>query len=54
MRLVIKLSAWTSLLLSLWSVNALSGQAMSVLTVNSQDPAGYMKWVQQSGQAIGE
>ena len=54
MRLVIKLSAWTSLLLSLWSVNALSGPAMSVLTVNSQDPAGYMKWVQQSGPAIGE
>ena len=50
---VLNLSVWSALLLSLWSVNAWSGPAMSVLTVNSKDPAGYMKWVQKSGPAIG-
>ena len=47
-------SAWTGILLSLWSVNAWSTPAMSVLTVNSKDPAAYMQWVQKSGPAIAE
>jgi len=51
---VIHLSASTALLFSLWSVTAWAGPAMSVLTVNGKDPAGYMKWVQQSGPAIAE
>ena len=54
MKHINNLSAWTGILLSLWSVNAWSTPAMSVLTVNSKDPAAYMQWVQKSGPAIAE
>ena len=54
MKHINNLSAWTGILLSLWSVNVWSTPAMSVLTVNSKDPAAYMQWVQKSGPAIAE
>ena len=42
------------LMLTLAAGQAWSRPAMSVLTVNTKDPAAYLQWVQASGEAIAE
>ena len=42
------------LMLTLAAGQAWSRPAMSVLTVNTKDPAAYLQWVQVSGEAIAE
>ena len=42
------------LMLTLAAGQAWSRPAMSVLTVNTKDPAEYLQWVQGSGEAIAE
>ena len=42
------------LMLTLAAGQAWSRPAMSVLTVNTKDPASYLQWVQGSGEAIAE
>jgi len=42
------------LMLTLTAGQAWSRPAMSVLTVNTKDPAAYLQWVQGSGEAIAE
>ena len=42
------------LMLALAAGQAWSRPAMSVLTVNTKDPAAYLQWVQGSGEAIAE
>ena len=47
-------SATLGLMLTLAAGQAWSRPAMSVLTVNTKDPAAYLQWVQGSGEVIAE
>ena len=48
------ISTAVGLMLTLAAGQAWSRPAMSVLTVNTKDPAAYLQWVQGSGEAIAE
>jgi hypothetical protein len=48
------ISTAIGLMLALTAGQAWSRPAMSVLTVNTKDPAEYLQWVQGSGEAIAE
>ena len=48
------ISTAVGLMLTLMAGHAWSRPAMSVLTVNTKDPAAYLQWVQGSGEAIAE
>ena len=48
------MSATVGLMLTLAAGQVWSRPAMSVLTVNTKDPAAYLQWVQGSGEAIAE
>ena len=48
------ISAGVALMLALMAGQAWSRPAMSVLTVNTKDPAAYLQWVEGSGEAIAE
>ena len=48
------ISTAVGLMLTLMAGQAWSRPAMSVLTVNTRDPAAYLQWVQGSGEAIAE
>ena len=50
----LRISTAVSLMLTLMAGQAWSRPAMSVLTVNTKDPAAYLQWVQGSGEAIAE
>ena len=48
------MSTAVGLMLTLAAGQAWSRPAMSVLTINTKDPAAYLHWVQASGEAIAE
>ena len=48
------MSTAVGLMLTLAAGQVWSRPAMSVLTVNTKDPAAYLQWVQGSGEAIAE
>ena len=48
------MSTAVGLMLTLAASQVWSRPAMSVLTVNTKDPAAYLQWVQGSGEAIAE
>ena len=48
------MSTAVGLVLALMAGQVWSRPAMSVLTVNTKDPAAYLQWVQGSGEAIAE
>ena len=48
------ISTAVGLMLTLAAAQAWSRPAMSVLTVNTKDPAAYLQWVRGSGEAIAE
>ena len=51
---VLGMSISVGLMLTLAAGQVWSRPAMSVLTVNTKDPAAYLQWVQGSGEAIAE
>ena len=51
---VLGMSISVGLMLALAAGQVWSRPAMSVLTVNTKDPAAYLQWVQGSGEAIAE